>query len=195
MLRTVRINKPRRLAHIDLLLKNTMQKCILNIKLAKGPATSDSKGQQQPNSGRLNNRTEGILVVKTVPLFETLSNESGLVPLNRAICMPFDLEDPFGINDVETGARRDQLPSTIVTESLNLKVHGSTPVRNTQCSLIMSRFRSWIRLRMSNRCSNPSHSAIRAFLGPMNAAATARMQAMDGPGWRWSITCLGERGR
>jgi hypothetical protein len=42
MLRTIGINKPRRLTHLDL-LKNTMQKRILNIQLAKRPATCDSK--------------------------------------------------------------------------------------------------------------------------------------------------------
>jgi hypothetical protein len=43
MLRTCRINKARGLTHINLLLKNTMQKSILDIKLSKEPSTVTAK--------------------------------------------------------------------------------------------------------------------------------------------------------
>jgi hypothetical protein len=46
MLRTCRINKAWGLTHINLLLKNTMQKGILDIKLSKEPSTSNSQGEQ-----------------------------------------------------------------------------------------------------------------------------------------------------
>lgn len=46
VLRMVRINKPRGLTHVNLLLKNTMQKRIRNIQLTKGPTSCDSKGQK-----------------------------------------------------------------------------------------------------------------------------------------------------
>jgi hypothetical protein len=41
MIWTSRIRESRGLPHVNLLLKNTMEKCILNIKLAKGPTPSD----------------------------------------------------------------------------------------------------------------------------------------------------------
>jgi hypothetical protein len=43
MLGTGRIDKSRRLMHIDLFLQNSMKKSILNIQLAKRPATSNSQ--------------------------------------------------------------------------------------------------------------------------------------------------------
>jgi hypothetical protein len=43
MLRTSKINKTRRLAHVDLFLQYTMEKSILNIHLTKIPAPSNSK--------------------------------------------------------------------------------------------------------------------------------------------------------
>jgi hypothetical protein len=42
MLRAIRINKTRRLAHVNLFLQNTMEKSILNIQLTKIPTPSNS---------------------------------------------------------------------------------------------------------------------------------------------------------
>ncbi|KAK1599849.1 hypothetical protein QYE76_016696 [Lolium multiflorum] len=61
VIRTRRINKPRWLTHINLLIKNAMKKGILNIQLAKRPPTSDSHRKQNTNGGWLDNRVESIL--------------------------------------------------------------------------------------------------------------------------------------
>jgi hypothetical protein len=74
MLGTCRINKAWGLTHINLLLKNTMQKSILDIKLSKEPSTSNSQGERQANGSRLDNWTERVFIIKTIPLFETLCN-------------------------------------------------------------------------------------------------------------------------
>jgi hypothetical protein len=60
--------------HINLLLKNTMQKIILDIKLSKEPSTSNSQGEQQTYGSRLDNWTERVFIIKTIPLFEALCN-------------------------------------------------------------------------------------------------------------------------
>ena len=53
MIRTIRISKSRRLTHINLLLKNTMEKGILHIQLAKGPTMCDSQREQNTDGSRL----------------------------------------------------------------------------------------------------------------------------------------------
>jgi hypothetical protein len=104
MMRASKINKTRGLTHINLLLQYTMKKGVLNIKLAKRPPTSNSQSEQQTNSSRLNNRAASILIIKTIPLFESLSNEmrSLLVPLNGAMSMFLYFKNPLGVNDVDT---------------------------------------------------------------------------------------------
>jgi hypothetical protein len=57
------------LTHVYLFLKDTMNKGILNIKLVKRPSSSDSQREQKMNSGGLDHRTEGVLIIKAITLF------------------------------------------------------------------------------------------------------------------------------
>jgi hypothetical protein len=77
----------------------------------------------------LNNRTEGILVVKTIALFKTFGNKTSLISLNGTICMTLNLEHPLGINSFNTRMRRYHMLSTGSLKSLNFQLHTCTPVR------------------------------------------------------------------
>jgi hypothetical protein len=112
VVRTIRIRKSRRMAHIYFLLKNTVKEGILDIQLTKRPTTRNSQREQNADSHGLDHRTEGILVVKAISLLEPLSNPACLVPLNRTISMCIHLENPFAVNDINTrpGGTRVHVP-------------------------------------------------------------------------------------
>ena len=65
MIREARINVPRRLFHIDLFSKMTIEECILDIKLAERPVVGHSKRKDNTNSGSLDDRAKSVSVVKT----------------------------------------------------------------------------------------------------------------------------------
>src|SRR4051812_36797580 len=95
MIRTTRIRKTRRLSYINLLLQYAMKKSILPIKLTKKPTSSNCKREKKPDGGRLNHRTEGVFVVKTIALSKPYGNKTRFVVLNRPIKMLLHLENPF----------------------------------------------------------------------------------------------------
>jgi hypothetical protein len=71
-----RVNKTRRLLHINNLLKGTIEEDIMCIKLMNLPMVNlpmvrYSNGKDKPNSSRFNNRTEGFRFINTF-----LSSES-----------------------------------------------------------------------------------------------------------------------
>jgi hypothetical protein len=74
VIRFSRISKTRRLSHIDLLIKKTIQKGVLNIKLSNMPLTRKSDAKDKSDSRRLDHRTECLIIIQTILLFETFGN-------------------------------------------------------------------------------------------------------------------------
>jgi hypothetical protein len=118
MSRPVWISKARRLAHINLLIKDTMQKSVLHIQLAKRPTTRNSQREEHTDGSRFHNWAEGVLIIKTIALLETLGNQARLVPLNGSISMPLDFENPFAINNIDTWLGRNKSPGIILENGL-----------------------------------------------------------------------------
>jgi hypothetical protein len=100
-----------------------MNKGILNIKLTKRPSSSDSQLEQKTNSGGLDHRTEGVLIIKAITLFESFSNQPSLVYFNRAIGMFLDFENTHGINDTDASLGRNQTSCLILEKSLIFLFH------------------------------------------------------------------------
>jgi hypothetical protein len=178
MLRMSRINKPRRLTHVDLLLKNTMEESILNIKLPNMPTTCDRKREQKSNGGGLNDRTESVFVVQSIALFESLGNQTRFVAL-RPVRVTLDLKDPLRVNDIDTRTRRNQPPGLIAKEGLILSLHRLTPVRYAHSIMMRSRLRAWIGDAMSGTCRQPGDRPIGPDLGTRVAGAATS----DWPRW------------
>src|SRR5664279_290874 len=102
MLRMPRILKTRGLLHIDSLIEKTMEKRIADVYLTEAPTARNCKGQNQTHSDRLHNRTEGVVIINTVLLSETASNETRLELVNRTIRTEFRLENPFTADNVSS---------------------------------------------------------------------------------------------
>jgi hypothetical protein len=51
----------------------------------------------------LDNRTEGIRIVKAIALFEPFGNKARLITLNGPICMFLHFEHPLGVNRLIPG--------------------------------------------------------------------------------------------
>jgi len=79
------INKTRRLLTVNCLIKKTMKKSILHIKLVNRPLSRSCNTQNRPNGLWLNNRTECLIKVKTRLLSESAGDPTSLVTRQRAI--------------------------------------------------------------------------------------------------------------
>jgi hypothetical protein len=133
MIRTIWISKSRRLTHIYLLIKNTMEESILNIQLTKRPTAGDNHRKQDANGGWLDNRTETILIVNTITLFEPLSHQTSFVTINSAIGLPFDLIHPFAVNNIPAMRARHKTPSIVSEQSRVFFIHSKLPLRIREC--------------------------------------------------------------
>ena len=135
MIREARINVPRRLFHIDLFSKMTIEEYILDIKLAERPVVGHNKRKDNTNSGSLDDRAKSVSVVKTRYLCIAVGNKAGFEMLDRSIGQILGPKHPFGIHNVGVGRSRDQNPGMIILQRLNFFIHGSEPSR-----ILSSRF-------------------------------------------------------
>jgi hypothetical protein len=169
MIRPRGIMKTWVLTHVDFLLKNTMQEGILNIKLKKMPTIGNSQGGEQTNSRRFDNRAKSIFIVKTIPLLKSFGHESHFVTLNRPISTMLCLENPLGVNNIDARARRNQVPSLILKESIVFKLHCSTPMGNTESLMMSTGLNRSISDTMILARSELGNSTIGTLLGLNNA--------------------------
>ena len=63
-----RVNKARRLLTVDGLLQVAVKKSVLHIQLVYRPSARSGDAEDDPNSGRFDNRTERLVVVDAVLL-------------------------------------------------------------------------------------------------------------------------------
>ncbi|KAL3015697.1 hypothetical protein AAZX31_06G170900 [Glycine max] len=126
-------NKPRRLLHINILLKITVEEDILNIKLMKGPMTDGRHSKKQTNSGELGYRRESITVINAIYLCVALSYQASLKPINLTIGPNFNSVDPSATHSRLTRRERNELPSTIIFKSLHFINHSLSPARMIKC--------------------------------------------------------------
>jgi hypothetical protein len=68
-------------------------------------------------------------------LFESLCNQSDFIPINAIISFLLELVYPFSINQVVTFGCRNQVPSFVLVESMQLFFHCLLPLAITKCFL------------------------------------------------------------
>jgi hypothetical protein len=123
-----RIFKSRRLLHILFFLKNTMDKCVLDIQLTKTPALRNCNRENQVNGRELHNRAERVIIVNAIALLESLSNEASFIPINRTIDFTLDLVDPLAPYEFSAGCRRNKMPRVVAHKSKQFTLHYGLPI-------------------------------------------------------------------
>ncbi|KAL2583894.1 hypothetical protein AAZX31_14G103900 [Glycine max] len=126
-------NKPRWLLHINILLKITVEKGILNIKLMEGPVTNSSHSKKQTNSGEFGDRRESITVINAIYLCVAFSYQTSLKPINLTSGPNFNSVDPPTTHRGLTRGKRNKLPSTIIFKGLHFINHSLSPARMIKC--------------------------------------------------------------
>jgi hypothetical protein len=101
------------LAIVDGLREGAMQEHILHIKLMNRPGAGDGQGEHGADHGRLDHRTEGIIVVDVGSLGEVVKDPVSLVPFQRAIGVKLVLENPFASDDVGANGARFKIPDVV----------------------------------------------------------------------------------
>ncbi|KAL2656120.1 hypothetical protein AAZV13_04G103300 [Glycine max] len=132
-------NKPRRLLHINLLLKITMEESILNVKLMKRPMTHGCHSKKQTNSGDFSHRRKGVTLIKAINLSITFSYQSNLKPINLTIRPNFNCIDPSTTHSLLARWKRNKFPSTIIFKGLHFINHSLLPSRMTKCLMNIRR--------------------------------------------------------
>ena len=105
-----------------------MKKGILHIQVMYRPGTRGGDAEDNPDGGRLGNRTERLIVVDVVLLGEPTNDTSGFVTSQRAISTILMLEDPLATVDICTRWSGYKTPRAIVHESLVFFSHSRAPI-------------------------------------------------------------------
>jgi hypothetical protein len=131
-----KINKTWRLLHIYIFVKGPIKKGIMDIQLINFPNTRNHNGENQPNSGLLNNMTKSLRIINTFLLIKAFSNQPSFVVLNVATYMTLDLVHPTTTNNIHQMMKRNQRSSVIRTQCLNFIFH-STVLSRIPVSIII----------------------------------------------------------
>jgi hypothetical protein len=97
-----RVDKPNGLGAVDRLRQGAMEEGIPHVELVDRPVPGQCQGQNSPDGGRLDHRTEGLVVVDPRALVEAAEHITGFVPLHGPVGVQLQLEDLFPGDHVGT---------------------------------------------------------------------------------------------
>jgi hypothetical protein len=86
---------PKRWVHINILTQLTIKKDIIHIKLRDGSLPNRSHNKKSVNSGPLSNMSKSLIIITTLLLLKTTSNETSLIALKRPIKASLNLIEPL----------------------------------------------------------------------------------------------------
>jgi len=116
MTREVGMDKALRLFHEHLFGEHSMQEGIGDIELFEWPVEVESKSQDEPNGGRFDDGTKGLIVVNTITLLKALSNKAGFVPIDCPISVLFQYVHPLVLDNIVVKGSRAKGPSVVVSK-------------------------------------------------------------------------------
>jgi hypothetical protein len=90
-----RVGEAHGLAAEDCLRESVVEEDIFHVELLNGPGTGDSSSKHRVNSGRFYNQAEGLVVVDSGSLSETLKDPTGLLAIKGPISTELVCEDPL----------------------------------------------------------------------------------------------------
>lgn len=106
------VNEAGGLAAVHCLGQSAMMEAILDVQLVDRPIPREGKGEDGPNGGSLDDRTEGIVVVHSGVLSEALKDPTGFVAIQSTISLEFMMEDPL-VGDHGSRGTRHQFPVVV----------------------------------------------------------------------------------
>jgi hypothetical protein len=75
----------------------------------------------------MSHRCKSLIVITTLLLLEAMSHKTHFVALKRSIRASLNLVDPLACDGMNTGRRRDKVPSAGALKRSNLLSHGKLP--------------------------------------------------------------------
>ena len=111
----------------------SVEKCVINIKLAKAPREMESK-EHSTNGDRIDHEAKSIVKINTRLLVKAFSNKPSFISSNRAIRILFDAKNPFVAHYVLPRARANERPSVVSDESIILELHDLKPLQILESS-------------------------------------------------------------
>jgi hypothetical protein len=109
-----------RLAHIDLLIQVTVEKCGGDVHRIKLHVLHRSQSNNGAQGVELGHRSKGLGVVKMRLLGKALGHQTSLVALYRTISILLDLEDPPAAHSLPALRQLSQLPSAMLQKRVKL---------------------------------------------------------------------------
>jgi hypothetical protein len=152
---TLRDRIPRWWAHVNILMQLTITKGILHIKLRDGPLPNRSHGKKSVNSGHMSNMSKSLIIITTLLLLKTMSNETSLIALTRTIRASLNLIDPLTSDQTNTWGIGHKITCASLLKSSNFLSHRMLPFRMKNNIVI----RSW--LRKSSGCESRRRVTVR----------------------------------
>jgi hypothetical protein len=105
-----------------------MEEGIFHVELLNGLGTGDNSSEHHANSGRFYNWVEGLVVVDSGVLSETLKGPTSLVVIKGPISTELVREDPLVGDNVGALRSRNQLPSPIANQGSVFFFHSHAPM-------------------------------------------------------------------
>jgi hypothetical protein len=124
---TLKDRIPRWWAHVNILMQLTIKKIILHIKLRDGPFSNRSHSKKSANSGHVSNRSKSLIIITTLLLLKTTSNEMSLIALKRTIRVSLNLIDPLTSDRTNMWETWHKIPHASPLKSSNLLSHCILP--------------------------------------------------------------------
>jgi hypothetical protein len=93
------------------------------------PGEGDGQGEHSADCGLLDHRAEGLIIVDAESLGEAVNNPTSLVPVQGAIGIEHELENPLVGDDAEANGVRDKIPGVVSDQGNKLFFHSTVPVR------------------------------------------------------------------
>ena len=122
------VNIPWWLIHVYFLLRNTMKKSILYIKLPKSPPFWNSYRENKSNCGCLDYWTKCIFITNSLLLFKTFGYQTWFIAIYGTIGLSFNLIHPLTTDYILTFGFWNQMPC-LVSEKCNMFiVHSLNPI-------------------------------------------------------------------
>jgi hypothetical protein len=114
--RVSRVSEARGLATEDCLRESVVEEDIFYVELLNRPGTGDSSSEHRANSGRFYNWVEGLTVVDSGALSETLKDSTGLAAIKDQVSTELVREDPLVGDNVRAMRSGNQLPGPIADQ-------------------------------------------------------------------------------